>query len=248
MFFLSGLTEFFVGCSGWYYRHWEGVLYPPGIDKTRYFEFYCKAFRTVEINSTFYRMPFRGYVKGWARKAPDGFVYAVKMNRRITHENRLRDVDSILNDFLSRIKPLKDAGKLGPILVQLPPGLHRDDRLLEEFLSILPVEYEYAVEFRHRSWFNREVLRLLERYNVAFCIVSAPRLPSMVESTYDFAYVRFHGVTRWYNYNYSHEELSRWARVISNLTVQRAYVYFNNDPYGYAVRNARTLMNLLIRE
>ncbi|HDN02060.1 MAG TPA: DUF72 domain-containing protein [Candidatus Bathyarchaeota archaeon] len=242
---MQGLERFHVGCSGWYYRHWEGVLYPPGTDKSKYFEYYCKAFRTVEINSTFYKMPFRGYVKGWVRKAPSGFVYAVKMNRRITHENRLKDVDFILNDFLGRIKPLKDAGKLGPILVQLPPGLHRDDGLLERFLSILPRGYEYAVEFRHRSWFEGEVLRLLERYGVAFCVVSAPRMPSMAESTCDFAYVRFHGVKRWYNYNYSREELQQWANRISKLPVQRVYIYFNNDPYGYAVRNAKTMIGLL---
>ena len=234
-----------IGCSGWYYDHWQGVLYPLGVDKARYFEFYSKEFNTVEINSTFYRMPFRGYVLGWIRKAPKGFKYSVKMNRRITHEKRLRNVEYDLNDFISRIEPMRKAGKLAIILIQLPPGLHYDIELLNRFLELLPEGYRYSIEFRHKSWFKDKVYETLSDHDVAFCIVSAPRLPSVLRKTSDTVYVRFHGVDGWYNYEYSSKELEDWAEALININPKHLYIYFNNDPHGYAVKNAREMKKII---
>ncbi len=238
-----------VGCSGWSYDHWLGVFYPIGMKKKEYFNFYSKFFDTVEVNSTFYRLPFMNYVKSWVRKAPEGFLFAVKMHRKVTHVKRLVDVEEDCKVFLERIKPLKENGCLGPVLVQLPPSLHRNIDLLERFLSILPLdEYRFAVEFRHKSWLWSETFKTLRDWKVAFCIVSAPRLPEVTEVTADFSYIRLHGKKKWYNYNYSVKELSVWSERIRGMDADEVFVYFNNDVKGYAVKNAielkKNLLNL----
>ena len=236
-----------VGCSGWSYDHWVGKFYPEGMDRKDYFSYYSKYFDTVEINSTFYRLPFRNFVLGWARKAPKGFLYSIKVNRRITHLKRLKGIEGDLADFLERLNPLKERGLLGPILFQLPPGLHLDLILLKGFLSSLPGGYRFSIEFRHRSWLNDDVYKLLEEHGVAFCIVSSPKLPVVVRVTADFSYIRMHGRKRWYDYCYSDEELEGWAKTVSKIHDEGkdVFIYFNNDPNAYAIENALKMKRLL---
>jgi uncharacterized protein YecE (DUF72 family) len=217
------------------------------MNRRDYFSHYSKYFDTVEINSTFYRLPFRNFVLGWARKAPQGFLYAIKVNRRVTHIKRLRDTEGDLANFLERLEPLKKKGLLGPLLLQLPPGLHLDLNLLECFLNSLPESYRFTIEFRHKSWLIEDVYRLLERYNVAFCIVSSPKLPVVVRVTADFSYIRMHGRKRWYDYFYTDEELRYWADVVSGIHEEGkdVFMYFNNDPNAYAIQNALRTKELL---
>lgn len=238
-----------IGCSGWSYDHWVGPFYPIELERKDYFRYYSSHFDTVEINSTFYRLPFRNFVVGWVKKAPKGFLYAVKLNRRITHVKRLRNVEEDLKDFLERLSPLKEGGLLGPLLVQLPPGLHLNLDLLVEFLQVLPRGYRFAIEFRHKSWLNEDVYRLLEENEVAFCVVSSPKLPVVVKTTADFCYIRMHGRKRWYDYFYSEEELRKWAEIVSKIHDQGCdvFLYFNNDPNAYAVKNALKMKELLLQ-
>lgn len=240
--------EVIVGTSGWWYDHWQGLFYPPGMEKKDWFFHYANSFSSVEINSSFYRLPFENIVKGWARKAPKEFRFTLKMWRRITHFKKLKDVKEDLEIFFTRIKPLEK--NLGAILYQLPPSLKIDLDLLEYFLGNLPENLDQAVEFRHKSWLTEETLSLLKRYNIAHCIISMPSFPEFVQITSEISYVRFHGRETLYGSSYSDEELREWARRINSFArqgVRKVYVYFNNDYRAYAVFNALKLKELLER-
>ncbi len=239
--------EFLIGTSGWWYEHWYGKFYPPEVEKRDWFSYYAKVFDTVEVNSSFYRLPFEGMVKGWARKAPGNFKFTLKMWRRVTHLKRLKGVEEDLSTFFERVKPLKE--NYGAILHQLPPSLKLDLSLLEGFLKMLPKGLDQAVEFRNESWLQSKTFSLLKKYNVAYCIVSTPKFPELFELTTDFSYIRFHGMETLYGSLYSDDELKKWARRIRGFLrkkIKRVYVYFNNDYNAYAVKNALKLRELLL--
>ncbi len=230
-----------VGCSGWNYPHWRGRFYPEGLPERRWLEFYAERFDTVEVNATFYRLPTRSAVARWAEQTPDGFRFAVKASRYLTHLKRLRDIGPGVSRFLERIEPLADAGKLGPFLWQLPPSMKRDDERLVEALRRLPPG-EHAFEFRHETWFAPDVLSLLREHGAALAVGDDKRRPPQpLEATARFAYVRFHYGRRGRNGNYSHAELADWAGRLRSLLVERVYAYFNNDWDGFAPRNALEL-------
>lgn len=234
-----------VGTSGWSYQHWQGIFYPPELEREEWLAFYARAFPTVEVNSTFYRLPFENMVLSWRHRTPEGFLFAAKFSRQATHVHRLRDCQSIVQRWLERMRLLEE--KLGVVLVQLPPGLHKDLPLLEAFLRLFPEDTRVAVEFRHPSWECEEVYDLLRTLGVAHCTISYPRYPTNWTVTASFAYVRLHGVTRAYDYCYSGEELRELATHLHQLLqqVQQVFVYFNNDTSGYAPDNARQLQTLL---
>src|SRR5690242_12086722 len=151
-----------IGCSGWNYAHWrDGVFYPSGCPARRWLTYYAQRFDTVEVNSSFYRLPRRDAVARWAEQTPPNFVFAVKVSRYVTHVKRLREIDLHLPLLLERIAPLADAHKLGPLLWQLPPTFARDDERLEQALRAFPRDLKHAVEFRHQSWFEARPLELL---------------------------------------------------------------------------------------
>lgn len=235
-----------VGTSGWWYDHWRGVFYPSEMEPREWFHHYTRSFDTVEINSSFYRLPFENMVKGWAKRAPEDFTFTLKMWRRITHLKKLKDVAKDLEIFLNRIEPLKPY--LGAVLYQLPPSLKIDLALLEEFLKTLPENLDQAVEFRHTSWLNEDTFSLLTEYNLAYCIISMPRFPELVRITSDISYIRLHGREVLYGSSYSEAELKGWADKILNFFnqgVKRVYIYFNNDYNAYAVFNALRLKQLI---
>jgi uncharacterized protein YecE (DUF72 family) len=235
------IPKFYVGTSGWHYEHWRGRFYPVELTKSKWLEFYARSFSTVELNNSFYHLPSEKAFANWRDSSPQGFCYAVKVSRFITHIKKLRDVEEALEKFLDRAKLL--GGKLGPLLYQLPPGLHRNDSLLEEFLTMLPHDLSHVFEFRHESWLDKGVFDLLRRYNAGFCIYDMPDFTTPLEVTADFVYVRFHGSTSLYGGCYTDEELSGWAKNIAGLArdAKAAYVYFNNDAEAFAVQNALTL-------
>jgi len=233
--------KYFVGTSGWHYEHWRGRFYPVELSKPKWLEFYASSFKTVELNNSFYHLPSEKAFANWHDSSPKGFVYAVKVSRFITHIKKLRNVEEALEKFLERAKLLEN--KLGPLLYQLPPNLHRNDSLLEGFLSILPKDLRHVFEFRHESWLDKGVFDLLRRYNAGFCMYDMPDLTTPLEATADFVYVRFHGRGWLYGGCYSDEELSRWAQDIKRLSKNKktVYIYFNNDADAFAVQNALTL-------
>jgi len=236
-----------IGCSGWNYQHWRnGVFYPPRLPPRRWLEFYARHFDTVEVNATFYRLPRESAVANWVRESPPGFLFAVKMSRYVTHIKRLRDLESSLEIFYSRIRPLTGSPKLGPVLWQLPGTFRRDDGRLAEALVALPPG-RHCFEFRHESWFVDEVYELLRARNAALVIGDTPERQFQAhELTADWTFVRFHHGTRGRRSNYSERELEEWAQRIEGFAANAdVYAYFNNDREGFAVRNGLWLRRRL---
>ncbi|MEF8848274.1 MAG: DUF72 domain-containing protein [Candidatus Thermoplasmatota archaeon] len=234
---------FYLGTSGWYYDHWKGLFYPEKIEKKDWLPYYSKKFNTVEVNASFYRLPFKNMVKGWYNKTPDNFLLTFKGSRIVTHRKKLKNVEDYLEKFYSRIQLSKE--KLAVVLWQLPPFLKRNDEKLKNFLSILNKEIKQVVEFRHPSWFTKEVYKILKKYDIGFCVVSCPDFSTPVISTTDFAYIRWHGKDKWYRSNYSKKDLKKWASKIKKLDVDEVYGYFNNDYNAYAPKNCLQLKEML---
>jgi len=235
-----------VGCSGWNYDDWRSGLYPEGLAKRRWLERYAECFDTVEVNSTFYRLASREAVARWVEQTAPGFEFSLKASRYLTHMKRLRDVGPGLQRYYERIQPLVDAGRLGPIVWQLPDSFERDDHLLAEVLAGLP-EGRHCFELRHPSWFTPAVMELLRHAGVALVIGDHPERPFQThEMTADWTLVRFHYGRRGRRGNYSSAELETWARRIAQWRGRvEVYAYFNNDWEGFAVRNALELKERL---
>jgi uncharacterized protein YecE (DUF72 family) len=229
-----------VGCSGWSYQDWRGVVYPADAPARRWFELYAERFDTVELNTTFYRLPSAGTARGWAAQAPKGFVYAVKVGRFGTHRKKLRDADRWLPRHLAVAQEL--GPHLGPNLLQLPPRWRRDAPRLDEMLAAAPSEVRWAVELRDPSWLHDDVLAVLERHGAALCIHDL-LADHPWERTTDWTYVRFHGPRAReepYRGRYTGRRLWRVADRLDAVLDEGCdvYAYFNNDWDGNAVIDA----------
>jgi uncharacterized protein YecE (DUF72 family) len=227
-----------IGCSGWNYKHWRERFYPKGLPPARWLDLYAQRFDTVEVNSTFYRLPRRESVARWVAQSPPGFVFTVKASRYLTHIKRLTDMEAGLRLFYERIDPLVRSPKLGPVLWQLPGTFRRDDERLAAALVALP-EGRHCFEFRHESWFAPEVMALLREHGVALVIGDHPERPFQTrELTAEWTFVRFH-YGRAGNGNYGEDELETWAHQLDAWRADgvAAFVYFNNDWEGYALEN-----------
>jgi uncharacterized protein YecE (DUF72 family) len=232
-----------VGCSGWSYAHWRGIFYPESGSIAAWLRTYADVFDTVEVNATFYRLPRAESVARWTAETPDGFCFAVKTSRYLTHVKRLRELRPGIARFQERIEPLRKASKLGPFLWQLPAQFHRDDERLTAALSQL-LPGRHAFEFRHASWFVEDVYEILREHAAA--LVVADRHPDVATPWVDTAgwwYLRFHH-GRGRRGNYSARELREWADRIAEASGD-VFAYFNNDWEGYAIENARALRSLL---
>ena len=239
-----------IGCSGWNYKAWRGVFYPVGLPTAKWLEYYARHFDTVELNNSFYRLPERETFASWERRVPGDFLYAVKASRFLTHMKRLRDPGPPLERLLSRVNAL--GRRLGPILYQLPANLTRDLDRLRVFLAALPrtmgaYRLRHVMEFRHRSWYEDDVLALLEEHDVALCLHD--KLGSEIDQRRSgpFVYVRFHGTSGMYRGSYDRAVLDSWAqRLAADAADGRAvFAYFNNDPEAVAVANARMLRQMV---
>lgn len=238
-----------LGTSGWSYDDWVGPFYKK---KTGKFSQYAQIFNTVEINSTFYHYPSEGMIYGLKRTAPPGFLFTAKLPGVITHDKWLDLGHGTEEDtlrFLDLMRPLAES--LGPILIQLRPKFNYDEHLgnLENFLEVLPSNYEWAIEFRDNSWLVPETFTLLSKHNVAYTIVDEPLLPPEVHLTADFSYIRWHGhgSNLWYDYDYSDDQLEEWAPKVNeiNSKTRRTYGYFNNHFRANAVKNAIEFLGIL---
>jgi len=237
--------RYYIGTSGWHYNHWQGRFYPEALSKPKWLEFYAGHFTTVELNNSFYRLPSETAFATWHESSPAAFIFAVKVSRFITHIKRLKDTEEAVERFINRAKILEE--KLGPLLYQLPPNMHRNDETLESFLSTLPQGLKHVIEFRHQSWLEEKVFEILHKYNIGFCVFDMPSLSCPLMATADFAYVRFHGSSALYSSCYSDEELADWAKRLADLAanLKAVYIYFNNDAEAFAVRNDKTLRGYL---
>jgi uncharacterized protein YecE (DUF72 family) len=240
------MKRVWIGCSGWNYDDWRGRLYPPGEPQRRWLELYAERFETVEVNDTFYRLPTKETVAAWASHTPPGFVFSVKASRYLTHVKRLAGVQEGIERFYERLEPMLAAGRLGPVLWQLPEQFHRDDARLLEWLEVLP-DGLHTIEFRHPSWFVKPVLDALRAHKVALTIGDDPKRPfQSLEATAPWRYVRFHYGRRGRRGNYSAAELEQWARRIAAWRhTHEVYAYFNNDWEGFAPANAIALRGRL---
>jgi uncharacterized protein YecE (DUF72 family) len=241
----GGSRGIYVGCSGWVYRHWKGSFYPANLPQKRWLERYASEFDTVEINASFYRLPLASTFDKWRDQAPPGFRYAVKVNRFITHMKKLLDCEDAVDQFIALARPLGPT--LGPLLYQLPPSLHKNLERLDAFVTRLPSDLEQVVEFRHRSWYDEEVLALLDRHGVGFVAHDLVGLKSPRWASGRTAYVRFHGTGGKYRGRYSDVQMRDWAEWLLDQRAQgrSAWAYFNNDIGGDAIEDARNLKGMV---
>lgn len=232
-----------VGCSGWYYWHWKGRVYPSDLPKSQWFAYYQRAFDTVELNTTFYHWPKPTTVKNWIRQANPGFQFSIKANKSITHEKRFKNSCKLIREFYKSVGLLE--AHMGCFLFQLPPSFHYTPARLRGIVDQLDPRYRNVIEFRHPSWWADEVFDAFRKANLIFCSVSAPRLPSDLVMTGNIIYVRFHGASRWYRHDYTSSELENWAHRVCSCAAKEAWLYFNNDFNGCAFRNAQSMKQLL---
>lgn len=226
-----------VGTSGFAYPGWKPAFYPPDLAPSRFLEYYAGRFDTVELNNTFYRFPAEEQLVEWARRTPEGFTFAVKANRRITHFARLKGAGDTAREFVGRCQAL--GPKLGPILFGLPPQATRDDDRLARFLEELPAGgARYAFEFRHASWLEPGVLDLLRPANVALCVAESDDSAAPRESTADFVYVRLRRTA------YTERELAEWRRWLDERLAEgkEAFVYVKHDEAGAGAEIGRRLV------
>src|SRR3954468_8339270 len=264
-----------IGVSGWRYTPWRGNFYPKGLAQSRELHYASRAFNSIELNGSFYSLQWPTSYAQWADQTPEGFVFAVKGSRYITHMLKLRNIETALaNFFASGLFELGD--KLGPILWQFPPMMRFHPQVFEEFFSILPrstgealwiacahderpkgrvcleplddFPLRHCVEVRHESFETPEFVRMLERHRIAFVLADTPNpWPKYEGVTADFTYMRLHGSTELYNSRYTHEELARWAAMMRGWaqSSRDVYCYFDNTDKLHAPDNAQELMEML---
>jgi uncharacterized protein YecE (DUF72 family) len=240
------MGKIWVGTSGWLYRHWKGTFYPDGLRAKDEFPFYSLFFNTVELNNPFYRLPSRETFENWRKNSRSDFLFVVKASRYITHMKKLNDAKEALDLFLHNCDGLEE--KLGPVLLQLPPGWELNIERLETFLKQLPKGYRFAFEFRNPTWYTKAVYALLKKYNCAFCIYQLAGHTSPIEVTTDWVYVRLHGPTKTkYQGNYDFDALRQWADKAKEWqqSGKDVYIYFDNDDSGYAAFNAQVTEMML---
>lgn len=246
------MSDIYIGTSGWSYLHWRGPFYPKGLSQSKWFEHYAKFFNSVELNVTFYRLVQKKVFENWFKRTPQNFSFVAKGSRFITHIKRLKDCKAPLNLFITNVRGLSD--KLIVILWQLPPNFKKNLKTLESFLELVKkTGIRQAFEFRNDSWFDKDVYALLKKYNACLCIAHSGRFPCVKEITSDFLYLRFHGGSSLYSSNYSDRELKDWAEFANKFSARGGSAcggkdilsFFNNDAYGYAVKNALKFRELL---
>jgi uncharacterized protein YecE (DUF72 family) len=230
-----------VGTSGWQYRDWRGRFYPKGVAAARWLEHYAARFATVEVNNTFYRLPPPTTFAQWATRVPHDFTVAVKASRYLTHYKRLREPEEPVGRLLEHARAL--GNHLGPVLLQLPPDLRVALDDLDATLRAFGRSVRVAVEPRHASWFTRELADVLGAHDAALCLVDRGSRPiTPLWRTADWVYVRFHAGNATPRPCYGDTALASWVQRVHDLWPGSdgpdGYVYFNNDTYGCAVRDA----------
>ena len=234
-----------IGTSGWVYKHWMSIFYPPRMPGAAQLPFYAERFDTVEVNYSFYRLPERSVFETWRAQTPIDFLFAVKGSRYLTHMRKLKEPEEPLQRLMERAGGLGD--KLGPILFQFPGAWRLNVERLAAFMAELRAypAGRYAFEFRHPTWLVPEVYSLLEEAGAALCLPSHPQMPLDVKLTAPWTYIRMH--TGRYGTGYSDPELQEWAARIEGFRRDgvETFVYFNNDPGGHALRDADRLAGLL---
>jgi len=219
------MAQLFVGTSGWAYPSWKPAFYPQKLAQAKFLPFYATQLNTVEVNFTFRQLVKDTTIQKWMTETPEGFRFGVKAHQVITHIKRLKNTEDFVPRFLGTIEPLAQAGKLGPVLFQLPPNLKADVALLEGFLTTLPRGVPSAFEFRNESWFTDETFALLRKYNRALCVAETEERVTPDEVTAEFCYYRYRKPT------YTPDERKAMVtRLREHIAAGRnVYAYFKHE-------------------
>ncbi len=253
------MTQFHLGTQSWNFRAWIGPFYPPDTDTEDMLALYGKMFSTIEVDSSFYALPAVPVLHAWRERVPDDFLFAFKAPQQITHTKRLKDVDEELSRFAERVQELGAA--LGPVLVQLPPDFLPSPETvsaLEAFVSSLPRNIQWSVEFRHPAWLTDDTLDLLREPNVGLTLVDgrwlkrSRMLELLADPTADFCYVRWMGPSRGTtgpsrSQGDREADLAAWAKAFETIPerVNKVYGYFNNRFQGHGPQSVREMQRLV---
>jgi uncharacterized protein YecE (DUF72 family) len=241
---MASRGQLYVGTSGWVYKHWLDIFYPRSLPASDQLRFYAEHFSTVEVNFSFYRLPPRSVFAQWRSEAPPTFLFAVKGSRYLTHMKKLNDPEEPLQRLMEHAGGLEE--KLGPILFQFPRGWHVNLERLQYFVSLLRAYpgQGFAFEFRHASWLTPDIFGTLEDAGAALCLPVGPGVPLHIRLTANWTYIRMHAGQ--HGTGFSDAELQDWAvRIRSYLDRgDDVYIYFNNDPEGHAIRDAKDLLQI----
>lgn len=212
-------AKLFAGTSGYSYPSWKPGFYPKNVPSTKFLEYYASRLNLVEVNYTFRQLAKATTFEKWVASTPAGFVFSPKAHNKITHILRLRNAEEFTRVFLSTLAPIRDAKRLGPILVQLPPSLKADGETLKQFVRLLPKEDRFAFEFRHESWLTDEIFSILRDHNAALCLAESEERETPEVITADFVYFRLRKP------EYSESELKAIAEKARRYQAQRLNVY-----------------------
>ncbi len=242
------MARVLIGTSGWHYDSWRGPFFPTGLPIKDQLRYYASQFQTTELNGVFYRTPSFETVKAWRMQTGKDFVFAWKASKFITHWKRLSD-NSVNSLVLIEERLSLLGAKAGPVLFQLPPNFEVDAERLAAFFKLLPKKRRYSFEFRHASWYQPEILKLMSSRNVALCLSDHHDAPAPWKRTADFVYIRGHGPGGRYQGHYSSRTLSAWAKHIRSWSRRGCdvYVYFDNDQKSAAPIDALKLQSLLVQ-
>lgn len=229
-----------IGTSGWAYPSWKPDFYPAKTPSSKLLDYYSTQLNCVEVNYTFRARPAPKTLQNWASVTPDGFTFVTKAHQRITHIKRLNDVGQDVDAYFAALQPLLHAGKLGPVLFQLPPNLKADAERLLQFLKILPKDAPAAMEFRHESWFNDTIYSPMREHNVALCIAESEELTVPEVFTANFAYYRLRKA------NYNAEEIAQIETKLRAAAQEReVYAFLKHEDTPEGAINARDLLQKL---
>ena len=228
--------QLLVGTSGFSYKEWLGRFYPEKLPASDMLRYYAQHFGTVEINNTFYRMPAESMLESWSQQVPETFMFTLKAPRRITHDKRLREIESDVAEFARRAGVL--GNRLGVLLFQLPPNLKKDLVRLQNLLSLVPKDRRAALEFRNDSWQDQEVYDVLRANGAMLCVTDTDEGDTPFVSTSDRGYVRLRRT------HYDDAELGAWAERIAAQPLTRTYVYFMHEDEALGTQFGRRLLEL----
>lgn len=235
-----------IGCSGFSYKEWREEFYPKGLAPSKWFNYYTEHFDTLELNVTFYRFPTLNSLQGWYNKAKEGFSFSAKVPRSITHFKKFEETERMINDFYSLLREgLKE--KLACVLFQLPPTLVYSKEKLEKIISQIDPSFTNVIEFRHESWWRKDVQALLKKQNISFCGVSFPKIAfDDAVANAPVCYYRFHGVPKLFYSEYDAVFIEKiFSQLAQNKKVKSAYIYFNNTASLAALHNAKYFQKLV---
>jgi uncharacterized protein YecE (DUF72 family) len=237
-------TNIHIGTSGWSYKHWANIFYPPEVKPANYLSYYAQHFAVTELNASFYRLPLKSTVEKWLNTVPENFLFCPKMSRYLSHLKKLHDPEEPLRRFFDIFEPVKH--RLGPVLVQLPAGVQFDQNVVEHFYELIREqypEYRFAMEVRHESWFTEASLGMMRKHRITLVIAQSEKFPYHEELTAKDVFVRFHGPEQLYSSSYSESVLQDYARKLVEWKKEghNIWAFFNNDIHGHALKNATML-------